>query len=246
MTVTTRTPAGRTNPDAAVRLRLIDGFELVVDGAVVDTPLATQRLVAFLALHPRPVQRHYVAGSLWLEKSESRATSNLRSALWRAHGFGERLIRSNRTQLRLADDVYVDVAEMDAVARRLVAGLLDDSVADTRLLGGQLLPDWYDEWVLIERERLRQLCLNALEQLSARRLAQGEVALAIDAAYAAVAAEPLRESAHRALAEAHLAAGNHGEAVRQYERYRRLLRDALGLAPSSAFRACVASVSPAR
>ena len=130
MTVTTPTPVGRTNPDAAVRLRLIDGFELVVDGAIVDIPLATQRLVAFLALHPRPVQRNYVAGSLWLDKSENRATSNLRSALWRTHGFGERLIKSNRTQIRLVEDMYVDVAELDATARRLVGGPPDDVVAD--------------------------------------------------------------------------------------------------------------------
>ncbi len=131
--------------------------------------------------------------------------------------------------------MYVDVAEVDAVARNLLAGYTNDMSADSHLLGGELLPDWYDEWVIIERERLRQLCLNALEQLSASWLAKGRVALAIDAAFAAVAAEPLRETAHRALVEAHLAAGNCGEAARQYGHYRRLLQDALKLEPSAAF-----------
>ncbi|OLB76573.1 MAG: hypothetical protein AUI14_18270 [Actinobacteria bacterium 13_2_20CM_2_71_6] len=232
----------RTDRSAMVRLRLIEGFELSVDGAVVEAPLAAQRLVAFLALHPRPLHRHYVAGSLWLDKTDSRATSNLRSALWRTHGFGERLIRSSRTHMRLADDVYVDVAEVDAVARLLLAGQTDEVAADAQLLGGELLPDWYDDWVLVERERLRQLCLNALEQLSASWLARGQIALAVDAAFAAVAAEPLRETAHRALVEAHLAAGNCSEAARQYARYRMLLRDALGLDPSSVFTRRMAAV----
>ena len=239
MTVTASPSAIRTDRDSPVRLRLISGFELIVDGVPVDAPLAAQRLVAFLALHPRPLHRNYVAGSLWLDKTDSRATSNLRSALWRTHGFGDRLIRSSRTHLRLAEDVYVDVAEIEAVARLLLSGR-DHTAADARLLGGELLPDWYEDWVLIERERLRQLCLNALERLSSTCLVRGQIALAVDAAFSAVAAEPLRETAHRALVEAHLAAGNCVEATRQYAQYRTLLRDALGLEPSAAFRRLMA------
>jgi DNA-binding SARP family transcriptional activator len=228
------TSSARTDPNAAVAVRLIEGFELRLDGAAVETPAAAQRLVAFLALHPRPLTRAYIAGSLWLDKTDDRATSNLRSALWRTHGFGERLIRANRTHVQLAPEVYVDVAEVDAVARRMLAGELETST-DAQLFRGELLPDWYDEWVVIERERLRQLCLNALEQLSASWLAQGSTALAIDAAFAAVAAEPLRESAHRVLVDAHLATGNSVEAIRQYRTYQSLLREALELDPSPGF-----------
>jgi DNA-binding SARP family transcriptional activator len=235
MTATVARLGRRTDPRSIVRLQLIEGFELSVDGLVVDAPFAVQRLVAFLALHPRPLHRNYVAGSLWLDKTDSRATSNLRSALWRTHGFGERLIRSSRTHLRLADDVYVDVAEADAVARQLLSGGADEVHVDARLLSGELLPDWYDDWVIMERERLRQLCLNALERLSASWLTRGQLGLAVDAAYSAVAAEPLRETANRALVEAHLAAGNRREAADHYAHYRRLLRDALGLEPSAAF-----------
>ena len=239
MTATTASLRPRTDRSAGVRLCLIEGFELAIDGAVVSAPLAAQRLVAFLALHSRPLHRNYVAGSLWLDKTDSRATSNLRSALWRTHGFGERLLRSSRTHISLADDVYVDVAEADDIARRLLSDKVGDvdvyADVDAELLSGALLPDWYDEWVVVERERLRQLCLNALEELSASMLAQGRVALAADAAFSVVALEPLRESAQRALVEAHLAAGNCGAAARQYEHYRAQLREALGLDPSSAF-----------
>lgn len=233
--------AARIDRRAAVSVRLIDGFELSIDGAVVAASCATQRLIAFLAIHPRPLTRSYVAGSLWLDKTEHRATSNLRSSLWRTRDYGRRLIRTSRTHLQLAPDVYIDVAKVDDIARNLLAGRIDGLLDGAQLLRGELLPDWYDDWVVVERERLRQLSLNALEQLSSRWLALGRPTLAIDAALAAVSAEPLRESAHRALVDAHLAVGNAAEAVRQYRSYERLIHEGMGLTPSAAFTNRVAS-----
>ena len=60
----------------------------------------------------------------------------------------------------------------------------------------------------------------------------GKVARALEAALSAVRAEPLRESAHRVLIRVHLAEGNRGEAIRQYELCRRLLRERLGVEPT--------------
>jgi DNA-binding SARP family transcriptional activator len=91
--------------------------------------------------------------------------------------------------------------------------------------------------VLLERERFHQLRLHALEALCDRLTTAGRYGEAIDAGLAAVTAEPLRESAHRVLIKAHLAEGNQGEADRQYQLCRRLLRDELGVDPSNALRA---------
>ena len=99
-------------------------------------------------------------------------------------------------------------------------------------MSGDLLPDWDDEWVLLERERFRQIRLHALERSCELLMASGRLTEAIDAGLAALAAEPLRESAHRVLIRAHLAEGNRFEALRQFERYRDLMRSELGLAPS--------------
>jgi DNA-binding SARP family transcriptional activator len=99
-----------------------------------------------------------------------------------------------------------------------------------------LLPACYDEWVLTERERFRQLRLHALEALCDRLTARGRYGEAIDAGLAAVCAEPLRESGHRAVIKAHLAEGNNAEARRQYETYRKVLRDELGVEPSPGLR----------
>src|SRR5262249_48908431 len=95
-----------------------------------------------------------------------------------------------------------------------------------------LLPDWYDDWLVIERERFHQLRLRTLELICDRMTASGQFARALDVGLAAVAGEPLRESAHRALVKVHLAEGNPAEARRQFDLYRRLLNEQLGLAPS--------------
>jgi len=105
------------------------------------------------------------------------------------------------------------------------------------------LPDWYDDWVLIERERHRQLGLHALEALASRLVQLERYGEAVDAALAAVAAEPFRESAYRALIAAHLAEGNASEALRQYEHFRRLLAEGLSLAPSPRMEALVAGLT---
>jgi DNA-binding SARP family transcriptional activator len=92
--------------------------------------------------------------------------------------------------------------------------------------------DWYDDWVILARERFRQARLHALEALCLSLASSGRYAEAAEAGLAAVAGEPLRESAHRALIQAHLAQGNPGEAIRQYRLCRRLLHEQLGLEPS--------------
>jgi DNA-binding SARP family transcriptional activator len=213
-----------------VELRLLDGFAVAVDGAPLALPLAAQRLVAFLALQHGPVRRSYVAGSLWSDRPEKRAHACLRSALWRSNQ-ASALVVARRTHLGLDRSVRVDAHETAALARDLLQGDPGGPV-DARSLDQELLPDWHDEWLLLERERLRQLCLNALERLSALLREAGQLALAVDAALAVVMAEPLRESAHKALIEAHLEQCNRMQALRQYERLEEILDRELGLVPS--------------
>jgi len=132
--------------------------------------------------------------------------------------------------------VAVDVRAMATIAARLLdperAPLpLDASLAD--LAGAELLPDWYDDWVLLAQERIRQLRLHALEALALRLASVGRYGEAVDAALVAVQAEPLRESAHRTLIAVHLGEGNQVEALRHYHRYRELVHTALGANPSA-------------
>ena len=230
-----RTPGRRTRRPAEASLALLGAFELQCDGRRVSLPLSAQRLLAFVALHERPLLRVYVAGTLWIDAPEERAGASLRSSLWRLNRPGHRLVEATSTHLRLAPELDVDLRRALGLAHRLLDGTASSADLDSAetALAGELLPDWYDDWLLFERERFRQLSLHALEALAEQLAAAGRLARSLEAALSAVRSEPLRESAHRALIRVHLAEGNRNEALRQYELCRRLLRDGLGVEPSA-------------
>jgi DNA-binding SARP family transcriptional activator len=227
-------PAANRAARSGVLLSLLDAFELRCGDECVSLPLSAQRLLAFVALHERPLQRVYVAGSLWIQASDERAGASLRSSLWRLNRPGHRLVEATSTHLRLAPGVEVDVHRAFRLAERLLDGTASGEELDSasRTLGCEILPDWYDDWLLFERERFRQVSLHALEALTELLLRAGRVVRALEAALLAVRTEPLRESAHRALIRVHLAEGNRSEALRQYDLCRRLLRDRLDVEPS--------------
>lgn len=228
-----------------VQLALLRGFELKCDGRPIQLPLSAQRLLAFLALQQRVVHRLFVAGSLWIEASEERANANLRSALWRLRRPGHPLIDVTVTHVGLAANVVVDIRQAEARARRFLSQP-DGWKADPYelLLSGDLLPDWYEDWVLVERERFRQLRLHALESICESLTAEGKFGQAVEAGLTAVSAEPLRESAQRSLVRAFLAEGNRAEALRQYRHCRRLLHEELGVKPSPEMEELIKGLGP--
>jgi DNA-binding SARP family transcriptional activator len=221
-------------------LRLLNGFEAMVGGRTIDLAANSQRVLAFLALRERPQLRGAIAGALWLDRSDRRAAANLRTALWKLGPDGRSLMTSRAGSLAIADDVVVDFRAVIRLARGLLnrpAALsrhLDCDVEPTvDMFAGDLLPDWDDDWILFERERLRQLRIHAIEALSRRFAMTGRFAEAVDAGLAAVAADSLRESAHRVLIEAYLGEGNVADARRQLDLYRTVLWDSLRLQPSA-------------
>jgi DNA-binding SARP family transcriptional activator len=219
---------------ARPRVRLLGGFALTCGNASIALPLAARRVVAFLALLRRPLSRTYVAGSLWLDASESRSHASLRSCLWRLNRAGHPIVDAATDTLSLSTGVAVDVDDMVTRAGALLGHPGCDGAPELnhQVFLDDLLPDWYEDWVLVERERLRQLRLHALEALAERLLVMGRLSQAIEVAQAAVRAEPLRESAHRCLIQVYLSEGNASEACRQYAIYRALLARELGLEPS--------------
>ena len=223
-------------------LSLLGGFELRVQGRIVVVPVAVQRLLALLVIKGRAQHRSTVATTLWLDTSEDHAARNLRTTLWRARKLDEDLVEANGSYLTVHQALNVDV---DSAVRRAaqllepVTSLDENSAAVSdfagiNVLGGELLPDWPEDWVMIERERLRQLRMHALEALCERLTAARRYAHAVEAGLAAVAMEPLRESADRVLIETYLREGNLCEALRHYDGYRELLHEELGVKPSSA------------
>jgi DNA-binding SARP family transcriptional activator len=230
--------------DQAVELRLLGGFGLKVNGRTIDITPAAQRLLAFVALTSRGADRSYTAFQLWPGHGEERAKANLRSALWRLSKAPAALITATKSHLRLSPAVWVDVRH--GLRETASAGL--ETIVAAALpfqnLDSDLLPDWYDDWLTIERERLRQFRLASLEEGAQIALGQGQYGRAVQLALAAVAIEPLRESGHRLAIEAHLAHGNRFEARRQYTCYEHLLDIHLGCGPSWALAALIDQADP--
>ena len=224
-------------------MRLLGGFTLsdARSGTVV-LPATAQRVLAYLALERRPVKRTSLAARVWPAGTDSNAQSCLRSAIWRIRSSGLSLAIVNRLEIELAESVYVDVTQQVRVAtRRLETPEVDPIPGERLLLQDDLLPDWYDDWVSLERARLRQLRLHALEALSRALSLRNRHGESVEAAYVAVAADPLRESAQRALIAAFLAEGNRADASRQYVAYRELARRRLGADVSPELRALIES-----
>lgn len=218
-------------------LHLLGGPYVVIGGRRLEIPEGSKRVLVFVALNGGRVERKHLAGMLWPLGDDNRAAGNLRSALWRLRGAGVHLIETDKCALMLRPDLVVDVSVIVDWARRMVEGPIlpgDLRTPASWVDALDLLPGWYDEWVLFERERLRQRLLYALEALSRRLVEVGRCGEAVDAAMTAVGAEPLRESAQRALIEAHLAAGNLVEARRIYHTYRSLLQRELDVEPGVA------------
>lgn len=234
MTGQWRTPTAGAPVADRVSLHLLGGFRLLHDDAPVVVPKGLQRVIALIGLRPAATRSH-LAGLLWPETSEERALSSLRTALWRLRQDPCCPLVTDGDTVRLGPPVTVDVDQLVDTAARVRAGDVPGT-AGAALAAGRhdLLPGWYDDWVLLERERLRQLRLHMLEQLAANHLAAGRHGEALDAALEAMAAEPLRETPHRLVVRIHLAEGNAFEAVHAFYVYRDLLRRELRLEPSAA------------
>ncbi|MFB7051940.1 AfsR/SARP family transcriptional regulator [Streptomyces vinaceus] len=222
---------GQGEPPA---LHLLGGPRVIHQGRWLDVPEGGKRLLAFVALNGGRVERRHAAGTLWPTGDDLRAAGNLRSALWRLKAAGIDLLDSDKCSLSVREHTEVDLYVLYGWAARLIGGTAtaqDLSALKWRTDALDLLPGWYDDWVLLERERVRQRLLHALEALSRELARVGRHAEAVESALLAVSAEPLRESAQRALIEAHLAEGNLIEAMRAYDTYRALVKRELGVEP---------------
>jgi DNA-binding SARP family transcriptional activator len=237
--------AARPSPEGA-RLRLLGSFRLDVDGDVLAVPRGGQRLLALLCLHGRSGRRR-VSGLLWPETTTAQALTNLRHVLWRLQRLSTRpLVLGQGSDVLLEPSVSSDVAGLlheswPVLERRAPSACTDLLRADA----ADLLADWDDEWLVADRERLRQLRLHLLEQWADLLAEQGRYGLAMEAALAALRTDDLRESAHRAVIRVHLAEGNLSEARRAFMLCRRVLRSQVGVDPSPQTRELVSTAGSA-
>lgn len=222
-------------------------------GCIVENRMGGRQARLALALlvveRGRAVPRHELAEALWptglpasWEPALRGVVSRVRAALAAAgYSSSETLTSASGSyQLRLPPGTTVDIEAASAAAEAAEAAFRQrdwktacrEASACVEIGAKPFLPGEDSPWVRRVQAELRTRLLRALEILSAARVEAAEVVLAVEAAEQAVAIDPLRESAHRCLMAAHAEAGNRGDALRAYERCRRILAEELGVSPS--------------
>lgn len=233
-----------------LHIRLLGDFSLIYSDQQV-TSLNTTRLrslFAYLVLHRDvPQQRQHLAFLFWPDATEAQARNNLRQLLHQlrqAFPPVEQFLTADTHMLywHPVTPCYLDVAAVeqaltlaDAVARRNDQHALQDALeqVDT-LYRGELLPGCYDEWILPERERLRQRHLHVLEQLLRLFEVQGDSITAIRYAQRLIGIDPLSEDLYRRLMRLFALNNDRASALHAYHTCVTTLQRELGVAPGPA------------
>ena len=221
-----------------LKVQLFGPFTVQVENVPLP-PLRTRKgawLFALLVLRsPQPVERVWLASTLWPDSEHNEALRNLRNSLHdlrKALGAYANLLHSP-TPSTLALDLAgaeVDLFDFDALIVLKDAAALEKAVG---LYRACLMDGCYEEWVLPERDQREQRCLEALEILADIDLREGAFASAIRRLRVCLGMDPLRETAQRALMTALAAAGDYASATMAYREFRIRLHEQLQTSPSA-------------
>ena len=219
-------------------LRLLGCWQLLCNGQATAVGARQQRLIAALALVGQR-SRSYLAGLLWPESPERQASGSLRATLFKVRHQLPGLLDDGIDPVSLSTEVAVDVQALRRSAEAARTGIGIGAGIAEKLFSAELLPGWYDDWVVFQQERLREVRISALEAIARHHLGTDDPAAAVAAAMHAAAIEPLRESAHALMIRGQIHAGNAAGAHRTLEDFRRRLRDEMGLEPSRRLEAAI-------
>jgi predicted ATPase/DNA-binding SARP family transcriptional activator len=213
-------------------LSLLGSFRLYSpDGHFIRLPRRkVESLLAYLAIYQEPAghSREKLATLFWGNTPDEQSRTSLRTALAVLRKtLGAAALLSNREQVQInpAFPLWVDVLEF----RQTRSTSPETAIT---LYTGEFLPTVYDEWVLVEREHLRQLYSESLLQLTQQMRSQSEYARAIGYARQLLALDATQETAHQHIMFCELARGNRAAALEQYEVCGRVLHQELAVLPS--------------
>lgn len=222
-----------------LQVRLFGRFRVERGGKVVRLPTReTRLLLAYLVLHPGDHPREALAARFWPKVPDHAARASLRNALSTLRRqLGRELLEADRETVRLnpAYRICVDAVDFRAEAMRFLDGPTPDADAvNLDLYTDDLLVDCYEDWVLVEREALLALYLKTLLAITQQLRAHSDYARAIAFAEKVLARDRANERAHQHLMFCHVAVGDRGAALRQYQACRNALADELAVEPSAA------------
>jgi predicted ATPase/DNA-binding SARP family transcriptional activator len=247
-TATSTGPRGSGSAESSVRIRLLGGFDVEVDGQVIPASAWRLRkaseLLKVLAITPgHRLQREQAMEQLWPDRPADAALNNLhqalrvaRAALSVTHEAGQRILvlRDGVLSLCPNGELWVDAeAFASAVREATVASGLADHLAARDLYRGELLPDdRYADWAEAPREAVAQDYLTLLTRLAQLLEREGNREAATETLRELLQHDRADESAHRSLMRLYAVDDQRRMALRQYERLRAALARELEVEPS--------------
>ena len=228
-----------TGPAQTLEVQLFGSLEIQQAGKALPLPTIgkTTSLLAYLILHQiNPQSREKLATIYWGDTSDERARHSLRTALATLRKIiGEELFISNNETVQLNPNlsIWVDAIEIQKIAKNKEQIGLPDLLQAIGLYKGDLLENFYDDWIIREREQFQELYLELLLHVTQIMRSRSEYKQAIEYAKKALLKDPVNERTHQQLIFCHLASGDREAAIKQYEACRYNLREELGVEPSS-------------
>ncbi|MBV7339944.1 hypothetical protein KFU94_69400 [Chloroflexi bacterium TSY] len=223
-----------------LELRLLGNPEIHLDGKPLSGFRSgkAQALLYYLVITRRAHQRSTLSGLFWGDTTDQYARRNLNRTLSNLRQLvGDHLTITRQTIAFDVESAYW----LDLDAFESVDPNPDDMVQAVALYRGDFLEGFYvqdapefEQWVLTERARLRELVLHALHTLSEYRAAQGDLPQAIEAIRQILNVEPWREEAHRQLMLFLAQNGQRSAALTQFETCRQALAEELVVEPDPA------------
>ena len=201
---------------------------------------STRSLFAYLVTYrQRAHTRNRLAGLFWGDFPETRAQRNLNNTLWRLrHALPAEYVRveGDTIGFNTASDFWLDLAEFERIADSCSISDPQSAIRSLHsaieLYRGDFLEGWYEDWALVEAERLRLLYLRALQALLDGYRASGAFAQALECARRLLEIDSLREEVHVRAMELHAALGQREAALAQFAACQRVLKAEVGIAPS--------------
>lgn len=228
--------ASEKNSVHGLRLYLLGAFHVERDAQTIH--LSTRKvesLCAYLALHPEQHSREKLAALLWGDSTDEQARHSLRTALAALRkSLGDEIVLADRETVQLNPDfpIWVDAREIFNFRFSIDNSEIENLQSKIENYCGDLLPDFYDDWILLEREHLRKIYLNALLQLAQHHRTKSEYARAIEFAQKVLVTDSANEKAYQHLMFCLAATGDRIGALKHFDACAKRLRDELGVEPS--------------
>jgi DNA-binding SARP family transcriptional activator/predicted ATPase len=191
------------------------------------------RCLAVLILHTSvPLTRERLIDIIWPEATLEEGRRRLSDALYRLRRAGfERLVAVDGEQVALRTErVTVDVWEF----RRLVAaGDLASLRTAATLYRDDVVPELYDEWLIVPRVQLHEQFRDCLMQLGRLAEAESDFVTAGGAYRRLIEVDPLSEAAYRGLMRGLAREGQYREALDTATNLTQVLAEELDVVPTA-------------